>query len=152
MVCATSWTGTELGDQSTWNGDKPTEGCYTALLNLMGDEMLMGSSKEGKGPGSLRSGSDHFKKPQTFDAMHNSNDTHCHMPSKHGFPAGPPFARIVTHTRLQRGHQEGYACWACNSVCHSRGAACQEGLNYDAAVPVLLFRTSCPVLLVFVSS
>ena len=101
---------TKMGNQPIWDCSKPPEECYITLLNLMGDDMLMGSSKEGKGSGSLRCGLDHFKRPQTSDNIHNLLDMHCHMPSKQGFPVGSPFAKVVAektwYTTIKLGKDE----------------------------------------------
>ena len=131
---------TKRGDQPICDCSKPAAECYTTLLNLMGDEMLMGSSKEGKGSGSLRCGLDHFKRPQTSDNIHNLHDIHCHMPSKHGFPSGSPFAKVVAenkwYTTIKLGKDEN------NEVVREKAHVLVTAARFG--VPTTLYDKSLP--------
>lgn len=60
----------------------------------MGEDVLIGSSKEGHLSSRLKEGLDQFKRPQTWVGTSNLEDKHCHMPSKHAFPFGSPFAKL----------------------------------------------------------
>ena len=86
---------TKQGTQPLWDCTQPAGQCYQRLLNSMGIDMLVGSAQEGQLSSRLRSGLDQFMRPQTAWNIHNMEDTHCHMPSRQGFPVGSPYARLV---------------------------------------------------------